>query len=141
MPTAPPLVGPIVGLALWTFAMEVWLYGYRIPDVSRYNIKPSPEMTTATMNAKIPRHRQWPADNFNHLHEQPTVFYAIALSLTFLEANDSLTVGMAWTYVGIRVAHSLVQASSNIILLRLQIFLLSSLTLLGLTVRAAMLAF
>jgi hypothetical protein len=98
-------------------------------------------MTVQSMNAKIPRHRQWPADNYNHLHEQPTVFYAVAICLTFLEARDSTTVGLAWAYVGARVVHSLIQARTNIILARFGVFALSSVFLGALVVRGLTRAF
>ncbi|KAK3113923.1 hypothetical protein LTR53_008290 [Teratosphaeriaceae sp. CCFEE 6253] len=132
-----PLLGPLVGLASWTFVMEAWMYAYRIPALSKYQIDTSPNMTTASMNEKIPRPLQFPADNYNHLMEQPTVFYAVALALDRLGVQDDVTVGLAWTYLGLRVVHSLVQALRNPIMIRFQIFLCSSATLLGLTVQAA----
>lgn len=45
--------------------------------------------------------------------EQPTQFYATMFALVYLNAYDNLTVGLAWTYVGLRVIHSLVHAISN----------------------------
>ena len=82
-------------------------------------------------------YHRWKADNYNHLMEQPTQFYAIMFALIHLKANDNLTVGLAWGYVGLRVVHSLVQSISNPIMVRFQIFALSSVALLGLTARAA----
>lgn len=133
-----PLLGPVVGLVSWTFVMEAWMYALRLPALSKYKVDTSPSMTTADMNAKIPRHLQWPADNYNHLHEQPTLFYAMALALNQLGVQDGVTVKLAWTYVGLRVAHSLVQASKNPIMIRFQIFAASSLVLAGLTAKAAL---
>jgi hypothetical protein len=53
------------------------------------------------------------ADNYNHLHEQPTLFYALALGAQLVGADDTVNVGLAWAYVAVRVVHSLVQASRN----------------------------
>ena len=75
------------------------------------------------------------ADNYNHLHEQPTIFYALALAAQLIGAGDAVNVGLAWTYVAIRVAHSLVQATKNVIPLRCLLFALGSLVLLVLLVR------
>ena len=72
---------------------------------------------------------------------KPTQFYAIALALIYLEANDPLTVNLAWGYLGIRVVHSLVQALANPIMPRFYIFATSSMVLAGLTAKAAMLVF
>ncbi|KAK4631804.1 hypothetical protein CLAFUW4_02933 [Fulvia fulva] len=136
-----PLVGPVIGLALWTFFMEIWLYSYRLPDITTYKVQVPNGASIAELNKNIPRHRQYPADNYNHLHEQPTVFYAVALGLTFLEVNDSLTVALAWAYVGARIVHSLIQSTSNAIMLRFQVFALSGAVLLAMTLRGAVNAF
>ncbi|KAK4504769.1 hypothetical protein PRZ48_002731 [Zasmidium cellare] len=132
-----PLVGPVIAMALWTFAMEGWMYSYRLPDISKYNVQMPPTVTQAELEKQIPRHRNWPAENFNHLHEQPTIFYAIALALTFLEVSDGLTISLAWSYVGVRVVHSLIQAKTNIIMNRFAAFATSSVILFGMTVKAA----
>jgi hypothetical protein len=73
--------------------------------------------------------------------EQPTLFYAIALTLALLGAGEGLNAQLAWLYVGIRVVHSLVQATTNVIMLRFSIFMVASLVLLVMTVRAAMIVF
>lgn len=103
--------------------------------------------TKEEFNAKIPPHARWPADNYNHLMEQPTQFYAISLVLAFLashgqagEAGASVTktdVHLAWAYVGIRVVHSLVHCLGNNIMRRFSIFLVSSAVLVAMTIRAA----
>lgn len=95
--------------------MEAWMYAYRIPDISKYNVDVKPGMSKDDMNSKIPRRRQYPAENYNHLMEQPTQFYAIALALNALGAQDKTTVSLAWTYVGLRIIHSLVHATTNVI--------------------------
>jgi hypothetical protein len=79
---------------------------------------------------------RWKADNYNHLMEQPTLFYAIAIVLALVEP-DATNRALAWGYVGLRVAHSLVQALVNKIEVRFGLFALSSLVLIVLSVRAA----
>jgi len=135
------MLAPVVGLNLWSFFMESWMYATRIPAISKYNVTVSPYATKEEFNAKIPKPVQWKADNYNHLMEQPTQFYAIALTLAFLDAGDVINQRLAWTYVGLRIAHSLVQATVNKIMLRWSIFVGSSFVLLGMTARAAILLF
>jgi hypothetical protein len=77
------------------------------------------------------------ANNYNHLMEQPTLFYAICFALQFLDQANGINIGLAWTYVAIRVVHSLVQATLNIIILRFLIFILGSIVLAALTFHAA----
>ena len=73
--------------------------------------------------------------------EQPTVFYAVVLSLALLGAGDGTNVALAWAYVGIRIVHSLVQAIWNRIEMRFAIFFAASLVLIALTVRALLVVF
>jgi hypothetical protein len=73
--------------------------------------------------------------------EQPTIFYATALTLAFLGIGTGLNLWLAWAYVLLRVVHSLVQATTNVILLRFGIFMVSSVVLLILAFRAAIYAF
>ena len=117
--------------------MEAWMYALRIPALSKYKVDTSPEKIKESMAANVPPHVQYPADNYNHLMEQPTQFYAIALAMNQMGVTDGVTVKLAWTYVGLRVLHSLVQATKNPIMVRFQIFLASSLVLLGMTGMAA----
>jgi hypothetical protein len=73
--------------------------------------------------------------------EQPTLFYAVVLTLALVGAGSGLNDGLAWAYVGLRIVHSLVQAIVNVIILRFAIFMAASLVLLVLTMRAAVLVF
>jgi len=135
------LFAPIIALVLWTFVMWAWLYATRIPAIRENRIRLDPEQTKEGFNAQIPAKTRWKADNYNHLMEQPTLFYAVALTLALLGAGDAVNTALAWSYVALRVAHSLAQATVNIILLRFSIFVASSLVLLALTLRAAILVF
>ena len=81
---------------------------------------------------------QWKAHNYTHLMEQPTIFYAIVFALALMHMDQSINVWLAWGYVILRILHSLVQATINVVMpWRLGLFFLSSLCLLGLTVHAA----
>ena len=136
-----PLFAPIIALVLWTFVMWAWLYATRIPAIRKNRVRLDPEQTKEAFNAQIPAQTRWKADNYNHLMEQPTLFYAVALTLALLGAGDVVNIALAWSYVALRVAHSLVQATVNVILLRFWVFVASSLVLLALTLRAAILVF
>ena len=139
--TSSPILAPIIAMVLWTFVMEVWLYATRIPAMTRLKIAYDPKQPPSAFEQAMPAWARWPADNYNHLHEQPTVFYATALVLAFVGAGGGLALWLAWTYVAIRILHSLVQATRNVVMLRFGLFVLSSLVLLGLTVRAALAVF
>ncbi|RMY73533.1 hypothetical protein D0863_03802 [Hortaea werneckii] len=136
--TTQPLLGPVVGLVSWHFVMEAWMYALRIPAMSKYKVDVSPDKIKDDMANKVPASVHWPAENYNHLMEQPTQFYAIALAMNQMGLKDSTSVKLAWTYVGLRIVHSLVQSTNNKIMVRFQLFAASSLVLLGLTAKGVM---
>lgn len=114
------------------------MYATRLPALSKYKVDTHPERIQEDFAKKIPKSVNWPAENYNHLMEQPTQFYAIALAMNQMGMRDTLSVRLAWTYVGLRVIHSVVQSTSNPIMVRFQIFAASSLVLLGLTAKGVM---
>ncbi len=136
-----PILAPVVALVLWSFVMWAWLYATRIPAIFKNKIAMDPAMTKAELNAQLPPSVRWKADNYNHLMEQPTLFYAVAFALALAGAGGGLNLTLAWTYVGLRVVHSLVQSTVNVITARFLIFLVGSLVLLALAVRAALVVF
>jgi hypothetical protein len=135
------ILAPVIALVLWSFVMWAWLYATRIPAISKSKVAIDPSRTKEEFNAQIPASVRWKADNYNHLMEQPTLFYAVALTLALVGAGDGLNLALAWAYVGLRVVHSLVQAIANIIRLRFAIFMVASVVLLAMAIRAAVRVF
>jgi hypothetical protein len=128
------MIAPVVALIIWSLVMLIWLYATRIPAMSKAQVRPG-EATKAQMEA-LPSANV--ANNYNHLMEQPTIFYALGFSLQFLgQGEHPINIGLAWLYVAIRVVHSLLQATVNIIVVRFLIFVLGSIVLVMLTVHAA----
>ena len=136
-----PILAPVITLILWTFVMWAWLYATRIPAIIKGGIVYDPMKPVADFNAQIPPQVRWKADNYNHLMEQPTLFYAVALGLTFRGAEGGINTVLAWTYVGLRIVHSLVQVTVNKVMLRFAIFMAASVVLLAMTIRAAFIMF
>ena len=131
------LLPPIMALVLWTFVMCAWLYATRIPAMVRQKVVYDPRRPVEEFQAQLPPEVRWKADNYNHLMEQPTLFYAVALTLAVLGADGVWNTALAWAYVGLRVVHSLVQAMVNVILARFAIFMVATIVLLALSLRAA----
>ena len=137
------ILQPVVVLAGWTMAMWAWMYATRIPAMRVGNVDPDslandPE---ARLDKLLPPQVQWKAHNYNHLHEAPTVFYPIAIVLAIVGQGDGLNAALGWAYVGLRVIHSLVQATVNKVMLRFWIFVASSVVLIALIVHAAVALF
>ena len=116
------------------------MYAKRIPamQAAKIDVKNLRGGSGADLKSILPAPVQWSAENYNHLMEQPTIFYAIALSLALLEQGAGLNATIAWAYVALRIAHSLVQVTVNRVIVRFGLFTLSTLCLVALTLHAAM---
>ena len=137
------ILQPVVALAGWTMVMWLWMYATRIPAMSKAGIDGTKLVGSngASLREKLPDTVSWKADNYNHLHEAPTVFYAVALVLAITGWGDGMNALLAWIYVGLRIIHSLVQATSNRVLVRFVLFALSSVVLMALIFHAAIVTF
>ena len=137
------ILKPVVALAVWTMVMWLWMYAARIPALSAAHVDADALVRTPgqSLDLLLPPQAQWKAHNYNHLHEAPTVFYAIALVLALTGTGGNRGVWVAWAYVGLRIAHSLVQATVNKVMLRFAIFAASTLCLMVLIARAVQVLF
>ena len=134
------ILGPVATLALWSMVMWAWMYATRIPAMQRASIdaKNLVGTTGRGLDDVLPPEVQWKAHNYNHLMEQPTVFYAVALALAVGGMGGGLNAQLAWAYVGLRILHSLIQATVNRVMWRFGVFALASLALIALCVHAFM---
>ncbi len=135
-----PILAPVVALVAWSMVIWTWMYVTRLPAIRRARMKLDPNAPRGEQMSTLPADVRWKADNYNHLMEQPTLFYAVALSLALLNRGGT-NLTLAWAYVGLRVLHSLVQATWNKIEVRFSLFFLSSLVLIALVVNACRAAF
>lgn len=136
-----PILAPVVALVIWSMIMWAWMYATRLPAMRRARMRPNPCAPRGEQMNTLPPVVRWKADNYNHLMEQPTLFYAVALVLALVGQGGGASLTLAWAYVVLRVLHSLVQALVNRIELRFLIFVLSSLVLIAMTVQAAQAVF
>lgn len=138
------ILGPAVALMIWTMIIWLWMYATRIPAMMKNpDIDAAAKVggTGADLDAVLPDRVQWKAHNYNHLHEAPTLFYAVAIILAIIGHGDGMNAFLAWIYVGLRVAHSLVQVTANRVMVRFVLFALSSVVLIALIVKAALIVF
>jgi hypothetical protein len=135
-----PILAPVVALVAWSLIMMTWMYALRFPAMRRKGISLKGRVGSkpGALDGVVEDHVQWKAHNYNHLMEQPTLFYAVALSLALMGLGGGWNLWLAWAYVGFRVAHSLVQAITNVVRWRFFLFLPGSLCLAVLTLHAAM---
>jgi hypothetical protein len=135
------ILAPVVALMIWTMVMWWWMYATRIPAMNKAPGIDNPAKlvgtTGASLRKELPEKVSWKADNYNHLHEAPTVFYAVAIVLAIIGQGDGINALLAWIYTGLRIAHSLVQATANVVLVRFVLFAISSVVLMAMIYQAA----
>jgi hypothetical protein len=133
-----PLLGPVVALVAWSLVMYIWMYAARLTAMRRAGISLKGRRGTrgGALEGVIPDEANWKAHNYAHLMEQPTIFYAIVLALILMGFDHPINLYLAWAYVALRVIHSLIQATVNVVAYRFLVFTLSSLCLIALTIHA-----
>jgi len=134
------MLAPAAVLVLWSLVMMVWLAGTRLPALKKAGpgLKiHKPGGRGQDLEGVIPDKVNWKAHNYNHLMEQPTIFYPTVIILAMMGAGG-LDVLLAWIYVLLRIVHSLWQATINRVPFRFLIFVTYSITLIALSIRAIM---
>ncbi len=130
-----PILQPVVALAIWTMVMWLWMYATRIPAMKEAGIDPQEAAYPGTWSHRLRPGVRSVADNYNHLHEQPTIFYAVMFFAALTGGGDATALKLAWAYVALRIVHSLVQATFNRVIVRFSVFSLATLALMAITVR------
>lgn len=114
----------VLGMGVLSLVMFIWMYATRLPAMSAAKLDPQSAAHPGSLNG-LPAKARRVADNYNHLWEAPTLFYAMAFYVVLIGHADQLHVLCAWAYLGLRVLHSLVQATINRVMLRFTLFALS----------------
>lgn len=128
---------PVLVLIGWTLLIWVWMYIKRIPAMTKARISPQDAVSPrGSWKSKLPDHVNWVADNYNHLHEQPTIFYALMVTMFLMGKANITALWIAWIYIALRVLHSLCQIIGNRVMIRFVLFFASSVSLIALAVTA-----
>jgi hypothetical protein len=143
MPIQSPIFAPAIALVLWSLLMLAWLAVTRLPAMAKAGIDLGSVVGARGVNLEgvIPDKVNWKAHNYAHLMEQPTLFYATVVILGVTGAGEGTNLTLAWVYVGLRIAHSIVQAVWNRVAVRFTLFSAATLALLLLAINAARVTF
>lgn len=135
------ILQPVFVVGLLTVVMTIWMFLTRIPAMSKLKIHPQKGQDTSKLRDLLPKEVTRISNNYNHLFEQPTLFYAVAISIAVLGHVDPLHVGCAWAYATLRISHSIIQATIDFVLVRFIIFILSWIVLSIMVIREALIVF
>ncbi|GAB4483935.1 MAPEG family protein [Erythrobacter tepidarius] len=135
------MLAPAAVLVVWTLIVLVWIIPARFGAVAKIadkSVLPNKRgVRGADLEGVLPDKANWPAHNYAHLVEQPTLFYVTVVILA-LTGPGALDVTLAWAYVGLRIVHSLWQILVNTIPVRFVLFIAGTIALIVLAVRAVM---
>jgi hypothetical protein len=138
-PAALWILRAIFGMGGLSLLMVIWMGAVRIPTMGRPGLSVQDAAHTADIHARLPSSARRVVDNYNHLFEAPTVFYAVALAIIVAGIADPVYAVCAWTFLVFRVVHSLVQATINVVSIRFLFFSLSWVALAVMIVRPILL--
>ena len=130
-------LSPVLALVIWSLIVWVILYARRIPMLKGADLNDdSAKSPDGAWKEQLPLKVQAPAHNYNHLMEQPTIFYALIFFLFLAEKQSVVGLTLAWAYVALRVVHSLIQINAGAIPPRFLVFSLSTFCLMGMVATA-----
>ena len=122
------ILTPVLALVVLSLIVWIWMYATRIPAMRLAGLKPQEVRFPAALQ-QLPDVARQVADNYNHLMEQPTIFYALVFYIVLAGHSDQLRIYLAWAYVALRVIHSIIQGTVNVVAVRFSVFTLSTLVL------------
>lgn len=128
---------PVLALIILSLLVWIWMYATRIPAMQAARIDPQSARHPGSLDG-LPSSARQVADNYNHLMEQPTIFYALVFVIVLAGLTDGLYVQLAWAYVVLRLVHTLIQCTVNIVNVRFAVFALSTIVLMAMAGRAAL---
>ena len=119
------ILQPVFVVALLTLAITIWMYFTRVGTMKKLKIHPQKGQDTHKLRELLPKEVSRISNNYNHLFEQPTLFYAVAISIAVLGHVDAIHVSCAWGYAILRIIHSLIQTTIDFVMARFVIFVMS----------------
>ena len=127
----------MLGMMLLTLLVWVDMYRRRVGYMLRHRIAAQKASTPEKGSTLLPDHVNNPANNFKNLFELPVIFYALCVYLVATGQVTDTDVLLGYAYLLLRIAHSVVHCTSNIVMLRFQVYVASSLVLWAMLLRTA----
>ena len=134
MPFSQSLLTPVLALIVWSLVVWIWMYATRIPAMRKAGIDPGQAREPDSLD-RLPLKVRQVAYNYNHLMEQPTIFYALAFYSYLAGQQGEVNIALAWAYVALRIVHSLIQATVNVVTVRFAVHVLGTIVLIALASR------
>lgn len=138
MESVNPILGAAAVLGLWSVLM-FFIYAVRLVSTGAKVGDLPAGFRGPDADSETPDTVKWTRHNYEHLMEQPTLFYAMVIILAVVGDTSAASYYAAWIYTGARILHSVWQMQVNTVPVRFMLFAISTLALLMLCVHAVML--
>jgi hypothetical protein len=132
------IFGPFFATMLLTLLVWVYMYIRRIRFITKNNISPKDLAVPGALAQLSPATVSNPSDNLKNLFEIPVLFYALALYLFVAGQVDATYVNVGWVFVVFRTLHSVVHCTFNLVMLRFYLYLIGTLAVWVMVIRAAL---
>jgi hypothetical protein len=132
------IFGPFLATMLLTLVVWVYMYVRRIGFIRRNAIGPADLAIPGELARISPPAVSNPSDNLKNLFEIPVLFYALALYLFATQQVDAAYLGAAWVFAAFRALHSAVHCTFNLVMLRFGLYLVATLAVWFMLLRAAL---
>jgi len=123
------ILNPMLAMMAWSGLIVAILLMTRIPVVIKQWGNLQFAKHSDELRPKMSEKFRYVTDNYNHIFEQPTLFYAVLIYIQLASASNQMNISLAWAYVSLRMVHSSIQLTSNNVSWRAASFATSSLIL------------
>ena len=120
------ILHPMLAMIALSGFLIVVLLASRLPPIIKYWGDLQFAEHSEDLRPQLPRPLRLITENYNHIFEQPTLFFATCSYIYMTSQTDALNVGLAWAYVSLRMLHTITQMTVNNVTLRVSFFATSS---------------
>ncbi len=132
------ILHPMFGMIALSGAIAALLFASRAPIILKSWGKLQHAKHSDALRPNLPPLLMYITDNYNHIFEQPTLFYAVVVYIYLMQHTDDTHIALAWCYVSLRLLHSVIQLTSNNVSWRASAFGVSTVVLVCMIGKEAM---
>ena len=107
------ILNPMLAMMTWSGLIVAILLMTRVPVVIKQWGNLQFAKHSDELRPKMSEKFRYITDNYNHIFEQPTLFYAVLIYIQLAGTANQTNISLAWAYVFLRVIHSSIQLTSN----------------------------
>ena len=124
------IIWPVFAMVLLTFGVWFTLFVQRVAHMKRNPATPE-DFATGAAAKRYFEPAEMPSNNLVNLFEMPVLFYALVPLLVIAQQATAVQVVLAWLFVLLRLAHSIIHIGRGKVPVRFLVYLASCAVLLA----------